>query len=152
MILLWGGPTLLGVGKPLFYPILYPINWISYSTGIYMTVLLTLERYYAVCVLRGTPNLKKTKIVILCVCIFAILYNFPHFFEEKWDSKGIYIIFFSPKIIFPANKNIAINFFMSSCMLFWDVILGWSNEILGRKFITIYFFNRKTEINPVLDQ
>ena len=88
-ILLWGGPTLLGVGKPLFYPILYPINWISYSTGIYLTVLLTLERYYAVCILRGTPNLKKTKIVILCVYIFAILYNLPHFFEEKWDSEGI---------------------------------------------------------------
>ena len=55
-----------------------------------MTVLLTLERYYAVCILRGTPNLKKTKIVILCVCIFAMLYNLPHFFEEKWNSEGIY--------------------------------------------------------------
>ena len=55
-----------------------------------MTVLLTLERYYAVCILRGTPNLKKTKIVILCVCIFSMLYNLPHFFEEKWNSEGIY--------------------------------------------------------------
>ena len=81
---------MLGADKPPYYPILYPINWISYSTGIYMTVLLTLERYYAVCILRGTPNLKKTKIVILCVCIFAMLYNLPHFFEEKWNSEGIY--------------------------------------------------------------
>ena len=89
MILLWGGPTLLGVGKPPFYPVRYPINWISYSAGIYLTVLLTLERYYAVCILRGIPNLKKTKIVIACVCIFAMLYNFPHFFEEKWDTEGI---------------------------------------------------------------
>ena len=89
MILLWGGPKLLGADKPPFYPILYPINWISYSSGIYLTVLLTLERYYAVCIIRGTPNLKKTKIVIVCVCIFAILYNLPHFFEETWDSEGI---------------------------------------------------------------
>ena len=28
------------------------------------------------------------------------------------------------------------NLFMSSCTLFWDVILGWYHEILGRKFIT----------------
>ena len=81
---------MLGADKPPYYPILYPINWISYSTGIYMTVLLTLERYYAVCILRGTPNLKKTKIVIMCVCIFSMLYNLPHFFEEKWNSEGIY--------------------------------------------------------------
>ena len=132
MILLWGGPTLLGVKidgeirKPLFYPILYPINWISYSSGIYLTVLLTLERYYAVCILRGTPNLKKTKIVILCVCIFAILYNFPHFFEEKWDSKGIYRIFFSPKIIFSSQQEHRYKPF--------HVVLY---VILGQKFVMI---------------
>ena len=39
------------------------------------------------------------------------------------------------------------NLFMSSCTLFWDVILGWYHEILGLKFIIIYFFNWQTEKN-----
>ena len=42
--------------------------------------------------------------------------------------------------------------FMSSCTLFWDVILGWYHEILGWKFIIIYFFKWQTEKKPDLEQ
>ena len=45
-----------------------------------------------------------------------------------------------------------LNLFMSSCTLFWDVILGWFHKILGWKFIIIYFFKWQTEKKPVLDQ
>ena len=38
---------------------------------------------------------------------------------------------------------------MSSCTLFWDVILGWYYLILGWKFIIIYFFNWQTEKNLI---
>ena len=39
--------------------------------------------------------------------------------------------------------KILINFFISSGTIFWDVILGWCYNILGRKFIMIYNWEKK---------
>ena len=90
MITNWGGPTLFhSIAEPLYYPIAYPINWITYTAGIYLTVLLTLERFYAVCILKKRPKLHHTKIAIACVYIYAIIYNIPHFFEKEWKSQGM---------------------------------------------------------------
>ena len=62
----------------------------SYIFSCYLTIILTLERYVAICkphwVRSQTHMIKKTKIAIWCVTVFSILYNVPRFFENKWKN------------------------------------------------------------------
>ena len=90
MILNWAGPTLFDkIDHPIYYPITLPIDWLGYSLDINLTVLLTLERYYSVCILKAKPNLKHTKIAIVCVFILTLIGNFHQVFSTKWKTEGI---------------------------------------------------------------
>ena len=89
-ILNWAGPTLFDkIDLPPYYPITLPIDWLCYSLSINLTVLLTLERYYSVCILKAKPNLKHTKIAIFCVFIMSLSGNFHQVFSTKWKTEGI---------------------------------------------------------------
>ena len=89
-ILNWAGPTLFDkIDLPPYYPITLPIDWLCYSLSINLTVLLTLERYYSVCILKAKPNLKHTKIAILCVFIMSLSGNFHQVFSTKWKTEGM---------------------------------------------------------------
>ena len=90
IILNWAGPTLFDkIGYPIYYPITLPIDWLGYSLSINLTVLLTLERYYSVCILKAKPNLKHTKIAIFCVFIISLIGNFHQVFSTKWKTEGM---------------------------------------------------------------
>ena len=90
MILNWAGPTLFDkIDHPIYYPITLPIDWLGYSLDINLTVLLTLERYYSVCILKAKPNLKHTKIAIVCVFILTLIGNFHQVFSTKWKTEGM---------------------------------------------------------------
>ena len=90
MFLNWTGPTLFDkIGYPIYYPITLPIDWLGYNLGTLLTVLLTLERYYSVCILKAKPNLKHTKIAIFCVFIISLIGNFHQVFSTKWKTEGM---------------------------------------------------------------
>ena len=80
-IVLAGLPTIFGgsFGSKLF-PILWPIQQIAWTASTYLTILITLERYFAV-FYKKSATLKKTIISMVFVLIFAILYNTTRFFE-----------------------------------------------------------------------
>ena len=80
-IVLAGLPTIFGgsYGSKAF-PFLWPIQQIAWTASIYLTILITLERYFAV-FYKKSATLKKTIISMVFVLIFAILYNITRFFE-----------------------------------------------------------------------
>ena len=51
-ILNHGIPSLLeqqDLGYPIYWPVVFPISSTAYTGSMYLTILLTLERYLAVC-------------------------------------------------------------------------------------------------------
>ena len=80
-IVLAGIPALFGAsyGSKAF-PILWPIQQIAWTASIYFTILLTLERYCSV-FYEKSASIPKTIASMVCVLIFAILYNITRFLE-----------------------------------------------------------------------
>ena len=60
-----------------------PFFKMTYTASIYLTVFFTLERFYGICVSKKTPSLKRIKLGIVLVCVFAILFNIPDLFLGK---------------------------------------------------------------------
>ena len=67
----------------LEYPITYPIGHMAYTGSIYMTVLLSFERYVAVCK-KKLITVKKTISFMICVTLFAICFDLPKFGVYKY--------------------------------------------------------------------
>lgn len=62
------------------FPILWPFQQIAWTTGIYLTMLLALERYLSV--LHGRmPPMRKTVVSIVSVILFGAVYNVTRFLE-----------------------------------------------------------------------
>uniref|UniRef100_A0A915C2H8 G-protein coupled receptors family 1 profile domain-containing protein n=1 Tax=Parascaris univalens TaxID=6257 RepID=A0A915C2H8_PARUN len=62
----------------------YPVNLIMQTCSIYIMLLITVERWTAVCrplQVRVWCSVRKSRIALLVVLICAILYNFVRFFE-----------------------------------------------------------------------
>ena len=80
-IILAGLPTIFGVsyGNKAF-PILWPIQQIAWTASIYFTILLTLERYCSV-FYKKSITISQTIASMICVLIFAIMYNITRFLE-----------------------------------------------------------------------
>ena len=71
---------------PNMIPYLWPLYQIPYTGTVLMTVLVSLNRYFAVC--RPFSSAKHCSTVqarkhVLYVAIFAIFYNIPRFFEYE---------------------------------------------------------------------
>ena len=80
-IVLAGLPAIFGAsyGSKAF-PILWPIQQIAWTASIYFTMLMTLERYLAV-FYKKSASVRNTIASMVCVLIFAILYNITRFLE-----------------------------------------------------------------------
>ena len=64
----------------------HPLMFVSQSGTIWMTVLIAVSRYIAVCKPYKAAQycaLNVVKRASVCVLLFAFLYNFPRFFETK---------------------------------------------------------------------
>ena len=64
----------------------WPISLMAHTTTVYLTVLVTLNRYCAVChptLPLGSYFFQATKLQIMAVLSFAVLYNIPRFFEHQ---------------------------------------------------------------------
>ena len=57
----------------VFQKIVMVFGFTSGAASVYLTVLLTLERFYAICILKGTPSLSFTKIGIACCSLLATI-------------------------------------------------------------------------------
>ena len=71
------------------FPILHPIMHTSWIMSIYLTVLLTLERFHAICLKRLSEkqgNNKRIKLSIVVVFVVVVMYNVPKFLEYTWTS------------------------------------------------------------------
>ena len=66
-------------------PINYPFGHTSYMCSMYLTVLLTLVRYLAVC-WKKQFSIKETKILMASVFLFVIIYNLPKWMIYKWET------------------------------------------------------------------
>lgn len=79
---------------PNILPFLWPIYLIPYTATILLTVLVSMNRYFAVCrplsssSMCGLPQVTKH---VLFIAVFSVLYNIPRFFEyEKKLTCGGY--------------------------------------------------------------
>lgn len=71
---------------PMLTDIAYPVAIIAQTISIYMTFLISLERYIAVCFplkARSSYTQVHTKTCIYLVVLLSIIYNIPKFFEIK---------------------------------------------------------------------
>ena len=67
------------------YPFVYPFLHISYTGSIFMVILVSFERYLAVC--QGTKlTIPKAKFYIGIVTLLSILVNIPSMLVYKWSD------------------------------------------------------------------
>ncbi len=69
-----------------FLPYLYPCFLIPFTLSIFLTVLVSLSRYYAVC--RPFSSLRvclteSARKYVIYIAMFSIVYNIPRFFEYQ---------------------------------------------------------------------
>ncbi len=71
---------------------IWPLSLMAHTTTIWITVLVTLNRYYAICHLIGPFRayvLQATKLQVIAVVSFSVLYNTPRFFEHQVIRKEV---------------------------------------------------------------
>ena len=69
--------------------VVYPIGMIAQTGSVGCTICVTIERYVAVCLplkARFLCTYGRAKIYVICISIFAILYNIPRFWEVTRQS------------------------------------------------------------------
>ena len=77
-------------GLQSVFPYIEPYSWafasIAQTVTVWTVVLVTVDRYIAVCkpLKAQLRSLQRAKIAVVCVTIAAILYNLPRFFERKF--------------------------------------------------------------------
>ena len=98
-VLLWVLPSIYPATGHLewahtMFPIAGPYIWPFFVTGhtgtVWVTLLLTVNRYIAVCYphkAASVCSIKRVRIQLICVIIAAFLYNIPRFFEYHTVSK-----------------------------------------------------------------
>lgn len=82
-------------------PFLYPISIIAQTVSVYLTVIVTLERFVAVChplQARSYCTYGRARLYVWLTVIFATLYNGTRFFEVdccniSYDEKLQYIMY-----------------------------------------------------------
>ncbi|KAK2192433.1 hypothetical protein NP493_31g01033 [Ridgeia piscesae] len=64
----------------------WPFAMIAHTTTVWLTVLVTVTRYRTICsktVNVAALQVGRTRMHVVCVVIFAVLYNLPRFFEHQ---------------------------------------------------------------------
>ena len=76
---------------PLTTPYVYPVGLAAQSASVYLTVVVTIERYIVVCwalKARYVCTCRRAKLFIVIVCLCSLLYNASRFAE--YDHVTIY--------------------------------------------------------------
>ena len=81
--------------KNIFFtqtPWIYPIAMFAQTSSVYLTVAVTVERWFAVCrplMARTTNTTSKARKSILLVNLGSIIYNVPRFLEYRYNKVGL---------------------------------------------------------------
>lgn len=85
------------IAFPIISIIAYPIGTIAHTASIYMTLLISIERYIAVChplKAKALCTKNRAKATVLIVFFLSGIYNIPRFYEnmllEKTDGSETY--------------------------------------------------------------
>ena len=93
VILLKGWPNVTESSYHLMiFPIVHPLMMGSLMMSIYLIVLLTLERFYAVC-LKGRAkkqgNQERIKLMMVVIFALVVIFIFPKCMEYTWQSSDV---------------------------------------------------------------
>ena len=80
----FAGVTLLQPLYPYMAKFIFPLALICETGSIYMTILVTVNRFLSACFpykVNSICSLKNSRLHVICVWIAAFLYNMPRFFE-----------------------------------------------------------------------
>ena len=93
VMLLKGWPNVAESSNHIaMFPIIHPLMHTSWFMSIYLTVLLTLERFHAIYLNRLSEkqgNNTRIKLSIVLIFVLVIIYNIPKFMEYTWISSSI---------------------------------------------------------------
>ncbi|XP_059093766.1 FMRFamide receptor-like isoform X2 [Tigriopus californicus] len=104
-------------------PFVYPLGMIAQTASVYLTVLITLERYFVVCLPLKSRSLctygrARRCVVVIMVC--SCLYNVPRFFEYKFETF---------QVIMPNRHNVTLTFLQSTMLrdnsLYISIYMTW---------------------------
>lgn len=87
VLLLKGMPSIVESSYQVyFFQFLYPCMNIAWTASIFLTVLMSFERFLGICHQNAAKNFctrKKMMIYILAIFIFSCVYNIPRFNEYE---------------------------------------------------------------------
>ena len=87
VLLLKGMPSIVESSyQVFFFQFLYPCMNIAWTASIFLTVLMSFERFLGICHQNAAKNFctrKKMMIYILAIFIFSCVYNIPRFNEYE---------------------------------------------------------------------
>ena len=89
VVLLKGWPTIVESGDlhVQIFPIFHPLLSLSLMMSIYLTILMTLERYAAVCWKRNQSDPKRMKLSMTMLFLVCSIYTIPKCLEYSWESR-----------------------------------------------------------------
>ncbi|XP_068219857.1 FMRFamide receptor-like isoform X1 [Palaemon carinicauda] len=70
-------------------PTVFPLGIIARTGSIYLTLILTVERYVAVCLpfrFRSLVTYGRARILVMAAAVFSVLYNLPRFWEHYYEE------------------------------------------------------------------
>lgn len=74
---------------PYIMPCVYAFGLVAQTGSIYCTLGVTVERYIVICwPLRSSTicTYGRTKMAVILIALFSLVYNIPRFFEVTWDT------------------------------------------------------------------
>ena len=74
------------------FPVAHPLLSCSYVTSIYLTVLMTLERFHAIClkgIAKKQNNQKLIIFILILIFAFASIFNIPKFLEYTLKDSDV---------------------------------------------------------------
>ena len=72
---------------PYITPFVYPVGLIAQTSSAYLTLIVTIERYVAVCQplkARALCTYGRARLCVIVLGACAVAYNIPRFFEVTW--------------------------------------------------------------------
>ena len=69
------------------FPVFHPLLNLSLMMSIYLTILMTADRYAAVIWQRKQGNPKKMKLSVTILFLVCSIYTIPKWMEYRWESR-----------------------------------------------------------------
>ena len=107
---------------PHIEPYAWPVASISQTMTIWIVLLVTVDRYIAVCLplSRHLRSMRRTKLATGATLLLAVLYNVPLFFEREVKHAGIAgCAAFPPSIVNTTLRDNFVYFFVYKTLCFF---------------------------------